>query len=98
MLHRGIANMVEINTPAGELSDPQHSVTAAVLAGGGRVGVSRNADEMLGLLDAWGIPRARRVGTGAVRTAPGERSPAKSGSHDLGSMAGPCYSWLSSQC
>jgi hypothetical protein len=27
----------------------------AVLAGGGRVGVVRNAEEMLALLDAWGI-------------------------------------------
>jgi hypothetical protein len=27
---------------------------SAVLAIGGRVGVVRNADEMLGLLDAWG--------------------------------------------
>jgi hypothetical protein len=43
------------------LSDPQQSVTAAVLAGGGRVGVVRDAEEMLGLLDAWGIPRARRL-------------------------------------
>jgi hypothetical protein len=32
-----------------------------VLAGGGRVGVVRDADEMLGLLDAWCIPRARRL-------------------------------------
>jgi hypothetical protein len=52
--------MIEIKTQAGELSDPQQSVMSAVLAGGGRVGVVRNADEMLGLLDAWGIPRARR--------------------------------------
>jgi hypothetical protein len=34
---------------------------AAVLASGGRVGVVRDADEMLGLLDAWGIPRAGRL-------------------------------------
>jgi hypothetical protein len=34
---------------------------SAVLASGGRVGVVRNADEMLGLLDAWGNPRARRL-------------------------------------
>ena len=53
--------MVEIKTLAGELSDPQQSVMAAVLAGGGRVGVVRDADQMLGLLDAWGIPRARRL-------------------------------------
>ena len=51
--------MVEIKTPAGELSDPQQSVMSAVLASGGRVGVVRDADEMLGLLDAWGIPRAQ---------------------------------------
>jgi hypothetical protein len=45
--------MVEIKTPAGELSDPQQSVMAAVLASGGRVGVVRNVDEMLGFFDAW---------------------------------------------
>src|SRR6516165_5955627 len=50
VLHRGIAHMVEIKTPAGELSDPQQSVMSAVLASGGRVGVVRNADEMLVLL------------------------------------------------
>jgi hypothetical protein len=61
VLHRGIAHMIEIKTPAGELSDPQQSVMSAVLASGGRVGVVRDAEEMLGLLDAWGIPRARRL-------------------------------------
>ena len=61
MLFRGIAHMVEIKTPAGELSDPQQLVMSAVLASGGRVGVVRDAEEMLGLLDAWGIPRARRL-------------------------------------
>ena len=61
MLHRGIAHMVEIKTPAGELSNPQQSVMSAVLASGGRVGVARGAEEMLGLLDAWGIPRAGRL-------------------------------------
>jgi hypothetical protein len=61
VLHRGIAHMIEIKTPDGELSDPQQSVMAAVLASGGRVGVVCSAEEMLGLLDAWGIPRARRL-------------------------------------
>jgi hypothetical protein len=32
-----------------------------VLASGARVGVVRDAEEMLGPLGAWGIPRARRV-------------------------------------
>jgi hypothetical protein len=40
---------VEIKTPAGELSELQQSVMAAVLASGGPVGVVRNAEEMLGL-------------------------------------------------
>jgi hypothetical protein len=40
--------MVGIKTPAGELSDPQQSVMSAVLAGGGRVGVVRDAE------DCWG--------------------------------------------
>ena len=60
VLRRGLAHMVEIKTPAGELSDPQQAVMAAVLASGGRVGVVRSADEMLGLLDAWGY-RGRSV-------------------------------------
>jgi hypothetical protein len=72
VLHRGIAHMVEIKTPAGELSDPQQSVMSAVLAGGGRVGAVRNADEMLELLDAGGIPRARG-GWWCVRVLPRER-------------------------
>ena len=41
----------------------------AVLAGGGRVGVVRNAEEMLALLDAWGIPRARRLTVGQSAAA-----------------------------
>jgi hypothetical protein len=53
--------VVEIKTPAGELSDPQQSVMSAVLASGGRVGVVRSAEEMLELLDVWGTPRARRL-------------------------------------
>ena len=69
VLHHGIAHMIEIKTPAGALSDPQRSVMAAVLASGGRVGVVRNADEMLGLLDAWGIPRARRLVVGRSAAA-----------------------------
>jgi hypothetical protein len=52
VLHRGIAHMVEIKTPAGGSSDPQQSGMAGVLARGGRVGVVRSAEEMLGLLDA----------------------------------------------
>jgi hypothetical protein len=61
VLHRGIAHMVEIKTEVGVLSDAQRAVAAAVLAAGGHVGVARNAEEALACLDAWGIPRARRL-------------------------------------
>jgi hypothetical protein len=43
VMYRGIAHMIEIKTPAGELSDPQQSVMSAVLASGGRVGGVRDA-------------------------------------------------------
>ena len=39
ILHRGIAHMTDIKTPAGELSDPQQAVIATVLASSWRVGV-----------------------------------------------------------
>ena len=60
--------MVEIKTPAGELSDPQQSVMSAVLASGGRVGVVRSAEEMLELLE-YGAHRGR----GAWRCGPVSR-------------------------
>jgi hypothetical protein len=76
VLHRGIAHMIEIKTEAGELSGPQQSVMSA--ASVGRVGVVRNADEMLGLLDAWGIPRARRLALHG--SAPPPHPPARTAS------------------
>jgi hypothetical protein len=53
--------MIESKTEAGVLSDAQRSVAAAMLAASGHVGVARDADEALACLDAWGIPRARRL-------------------------------------
>lgn len=61
ILWSGRAYLVEIKTLDGELSLPQQSIMSAVLAGGGRVGVVRDADEMLEFFDTWGIPRAKRV-------------------------------------
>jgi len=61
VLHRGKAHMLEIKAADGVLSNAQQAVAAAVLAGGGLVGVVRTAAEALGCLDAWRIPRNRRV-------------------------------------
>jgi hypothetical protein len=86
--------MVEIKTPAGELSDPQQSVMATVLASGGWVGVVRDAAEMLGLLDAWGIPRA----TPGIRMCDGKgavskRQPSATTTvNSTGSIMAPTYS------
>jgi len=57
----GCAHFIEIKTEDGQLSDAQRAVSAAFLMAGGRFGVVRNATEALALLDAWRIPRARRV-------------------------------------
>ena len=47
VLHRGIAHMIEIKTPAGALSDPQRSV----LVGGGADGVIQN--DSISLSPCW---------------------------------------------
>ena len=60
-LHRGEAFLIEIKTDDGELSEAQRSVLAACLAASCRVAVARDAREVLGLLDRWNIPRAKRV-------------------------------------
>jgi hypothetical protein len=59
LLWQGRAYLNEIKTPAGDLSDPRQSVMAAVRASGGRGGVVRNADEMLGC-SMHGAYRGRR--------------------------------------
>lgn len=61
VLYRGRAHHVEIKADDGELTDAQQSVGSSVLFAGGRCGVARTADEMLDLLDRWGIPRDRRL-------------------------------------
>jgi hypothetical protein len=60
VLWRGLAHFLEIKTEAGELSPAQQSVGAALLVAGGRIGVARDAAEVLACLDSWAIPRARR--------------------------------------
>ena len=61
VLFRGLAYVIEIKAEDGVLSDAQRSIIAAVLASGGRAGVCRDATEVLACLDAWDIPRNRRV-------------------------------------
>lgn len=66
ILRHGRSYFVEIKADDGQMSEPQRSVCSAVLAGGGRVAVVRDAEEMLHVLDAWAIPRAHRVKEAAL--------------------------------
>jgi len=61
ILYRGRAHHPEVKTDTGSLSDAQKSVCSAVLAAGGRVAVIRNAEDLLGALDEWKIPRERKL-------------------------------------
>jgi hypothetical protein len=61
LLYRGRAYHVEIKTVSGVLSDAQKSVATALLGAGGQVAVVSSVEMLLGCLDEWGIPRARRV-------------------------------------
>ena len=63
VLWRCRAYFIEIKTlsPDSALSLAQQSVCAALLLAGGHVGVVRDVGELIGCIDAWNIPRARRV-------------------------------------
>ena len=61
IIWRGIAHTVELKREGGSLQDSQIAVSAALLLAGGKVGFATTAEEYLGCLDSWGIPRARRV-------------------------------------
>lgn len=61
-LFQGRAFFIELKRPElGEMSDHQCEVASAILVGGGRVGVACNEEQVLALLDAWQVPRAKAV-------------------------------------
>lgn len=61
VLHLGLAGFIELKAADGVMSDAQKSVASAVLAAGGRVGVATSAEQVLGCIDRWQIPRNRRT-------------------------------------
>lgn len=61
VLYRGRAHFVEVKADDGSLSPSQAAVATEALRCGCAYGVARNAAEAVTLLDAWDIPRARRV-------------------------------------
>ena len=61
VMFRGRCFWIELKAANGVLSGPQREMTLALMGAQCAVGVARNAEDVLRLLDAWEIPRARRT-------------------------------------
>ena len=61
LMHRGRCFWIELKSDTGVLSAPQREMAVSLARAQCAVGVARNAEDVLKLLDAWGVPRARRV-------------------------------------
>jgi hypothetical protein len=60
-LYGGRAYLIELKTPGGALSEAQKAFIAAGLCSAVHVGVACSLEQVLALLDSWGVPRAQRV-------------------------------------
>jgi hypothetical protein len=60
-LYAGRAYLIELKAADGELSEAQKAFIAAGLCSAVHVGVACTTDQVLALLDAWGVPRNQRV-------------------------------------
>jgi hypothetical protein len=61
VLYQGRAFWIELKSRDGTVSPPQRSMAATLLLSGCRIGVARDERDVLALLDAWELPRRRRV-------------------------------------
>jgi uncharacterized protein YqjF (DUF2071 family) len=61
VLWLGLAHWVEMKKENGELSQAQREVCTSLLWSGCHYGIARDVTDVLALLDAWQIPRNRRV-------------------------------------
>ena len=61
IIYKGRCFWIELKAADGRLSKAQQEIHAVLAAAGCQVTVARNAEEVLGALDAWGIPRAHRT-------------------------------------
>lgn len=57
----GQAHMIELKADDGIASPAQRSIIAGLIVGGTKVATARDAREVLAIVDAWGIPRARKL-------------------------------------
>lgn len=76
IIHEGHAFFLEFKAEEGRLSDAQIETTDLLLAAGAPVGVARNFEEVIALLDEWKIPHLRMKMFGAFE-AQIDRSEAK---------------------
>jgi hypothetical protein len=62
LLHRGKTFFIEIKRAgAGVLSPPQQWLLPVLAAAGSAIGTAERVEDVLALLDTWGIPRAHRT-------------------------------------
>lgn len=59
--HRGRAHWIELKSAVGRLTSVQREVAGEIAKAEGRTAVARSADDVLAILDRWGIPRAGRA-------------------------------------
>lgn len=61
VLWRGKGCFIELKADDGRLSPEQQHVGFSVMVSGGLFAVARSVDEVIAVLDYWGIPRAHRI-------------------------------------
>jgi hypothetical protein len=60
-LYAGRAYLIELKAPGGALSEAQKAFIAAGLCSAVHVGIACSLEQVLALLDSWGVPRAQRI-------------------------------------
>lgn len=66
VLYEGRAHFIELKAHDGLLSPAQQTLGTAVLLGCSSFAIARTVEEVLRVLDVWGIPRGHRVAAGAA--------------------------------
>ena len=59
--HNGRSHWIELKTAVGRVSASQRDMAAQLITAGSPVAVARDGNDVLRLLDQWGVPRHRRT-------------------------------------
>ena len=71
---RGLGHVIELKAEGGELTEPQKATLAAALLNGIKTAICETEDQVMDVLDQWGIPRNRRLMFTAPRVPRGPGS------------------------